>query len=168
MFVGALAKSPWELTCKKSSGHTSGLEGGASDFGTVGVRVTRPIYYSHAALRLRNLSVTLDDGTAVVNDAEVSIMPGEKVLVAGKSGTGKCTLVRAVAGLWRWGEGDIEVRAGAKLSFLPQRPYVPIGTLRRAASYPDVPESRSVQEIVDAFKKVGLEYFTGRLEEEGP
>lgn len=122
----------------------------------------------HAALQLRNLSVTLDDGTAVVNDAEVSIMPGEKVLVAGESGTGKSTLVRAIAGLWPWGEGDIEVRAGAKLFFLPQRPYVPIGTLRRAASYPDASESRSVQEITNAFKKVGLDHLTGRLEEEGP
>jgi len=81
-----------------------------------------------AALRLRNLSVTLDDGTAVVNDAQVEIMPGEKVLVAGESGTGKSTLVRAIAGLWPWGEGDIEVQRDANLFLLPQRPYVPIGT----------------------------------------
>src|SRR5207244_4005546 len=52
------------------------------------------------ALRLRNLSVTLDDGTAVVNEAEVDIAPGERVLVVGESGTGKSTLVRAIAGLW--------------------------------------------------------------------
>jgi vitamin B12/bleomycin/antimicrobial peptide transport system ATP-binding/permease protein len=53
---------------------------------------------SGAALRLKHLSVTLDDGTAVVKDAEVTIAPGERVLVAGESGTGKSTLVRAVAG----------------------------------------------------------------------
>lgn len=121
-----------------------------------------------AALRLRNLSVTLDDGTAVVNDAEVAIMPGEKVLVAGESGTGKSTLVRAIAGLWPWGEGDIEVRAGAKLFLLPQRPYVPLGTLRRAAAYPDAAESRSIEDIAKAFKKVGLGHLAERLEEEGP
>jgi putative ATP-binding cassette transporter len=63
---------------------------------------------SEAALRLVNLSVTLDDGTGVLDDAEVSIMPGERVLIAGESGTGKSTLVRAIAGLWPWGEGKIE------------------------------------------------------------
>jgi putative ATP-binding cassette transporter len=121
-----------------------------------------------AALRLRNLSVTLDDGTAVVKDAEVAIMPGEKVLVAGESGVGKSTLVRAIAGLWPWGEGDIEVRSGAKLFLLPQRPYIPIGTLRRAASYPDAADSRNLDEIKEAFDKVGLGQLTERLEEEGP
>jgi vitamin B12/bleomycin/antimicrobial peptide transport system ATP-binding/permease protein len=65
-----------------------------------------------AALRLINLSVTLDDGTEVVKDAEVVIAPGERVLVAGASGTGKSTLVRAIAGLWPWGEGSIQVESG--------------------------------------------------------
>ena len=55
------------------------------------------------ALLLKNLSVTLDDGTEVVKDAEVAIAQGERVLVAGESGTGKSTLVRAIAGLWPWG-----------------------------------------------------------------
>ena len=58
-----------------------------------------------AALRLSDFSVTLDTGKAVVKDAEVGIMPGERVIVAGSSGTGKSTLVRAIAGLWPWGEG---------------------------------------------------------------
>jgi vitamin B12/bleomycin/antimicrobial peptide transport system ATP-binding/permease protein len=121
-----------------------------------------------AALRLRNLSVTLDDGTAVVNDAEVAIMPGEKVLVAGESGTGKSTLVRAIAGLWPWGEGEIEIQREANLFLLPQRPYVPMGTLRRAANYPEAAASRSVDEVAKAFKKVGLGHLAERLEEEGP
>jgi vitamin B12/bleomycin/antimicrobial peptide transport system ATP-binding/permease protein len=95
-------------------------------------------------------------------------MPGEKVLVAGESGTGKSTLVRAIAGLWPWGEGDIEVQREANLFLLPQRPYVPIGTLRRAANYPDPAESRSVEEIAKAFEKVGLGHLAERLEEEGP
>jgi putative ATP-binding cassette transporter len=62
-----------------------------------------------AALRLSDLSVTLDTGKAVVKDAEVDIMPGERVLVAGESGTGKSTLVRAISGLWPWGEGNVQV-----------------------------------------------------------
>jgi vitamin B12/bleomycin/antimicrobial peptide transport system ATP-binding/permease protein len=120
------------------------------------------------ALRLRDLSVTLDDGTAVVDDTDVVIKPGERVLVAGESGTGKSTLVRAIAGLWPWGDGSIELRKGAKLMLLPQRPYIPIGTLRRAATYPDAADSRSLEEVAAAFRRVGLEHLVDRLEDEAP
>jgi putative ATP-binding cassette transporter len=123
---------------------------------------------SGPALRLQDLSVRLNDGTAVVDDTDVSIAPGERVLIAGASGSGKSTLVRAIAGLWPWGGGSIEVKKGAKMFLLPQRPYVPIGTLRRAATYPDAPDSRSVEQVAAAFKQVGLEGLIDRLDEEGP
>jgi vitamin B12/bleomycin/antimicrobial peptide transport system ATP-binding/permease protein len=119
------------------------------------------------AVHLRNLSVMLDDGTAVIGEAEIAIKPGERVLVTGESGTGKSVLVRAIAGLWPWGEGSIEIRSGAKLFMLPQRPYVPIGTLRRAAAYPSPAEHWSIDEIAAAFGSCGLEHLASRLEEEG-
>ena len=131
-------------------------------------RIARNAEGEGAALRLRDLSVTLDDGTAMVDDTDVAIKPGERVLIAGESGTGKSTLVRAIAGLWPWGGGTIEVQKGAKLMLLPQRPYVPIGTLRRAATYPDPAESRSVEEVAQAFRRVGLEHLIDRLDEEAP
>jgi putative ATP-binding cassette transporter len=121
-----------------------------------------------AALRLRNLAVTLDDGTAVLDETEVEIMPGERVLIAGESGTGKSTLVRAIAGLWPWGEGSIEIGKGARLFFLPQQSYVPLGTLRHAATYPEAPESSSLDQIAEAFQAVGLEHLADRLEEDFP
>jgi putative ATP-binding cassette transporter len=121
-----------------------------------------------AALRLRDLSVTLEDGTEVVKDAEVTIAPGERVLVAGESGTGKSTLVRAIAGLWPWGEGKVEVASGTKLLLMPQRAYVPVGTLRRAATYPEPAKSKSVAAVAKAFRLVGLDHLTGQIDEEGP
>jgi vitamin B12/bleomycin/antimicrobial peptide transport system ATP-binding/permease protein len=121
---------------------------------------------TRAALRLYNLSVTLDSGAAVVKDAEVDIMPGERVLVAGESGTGKSTLVRAIAGLWPWGEGVVEVATGAKMFLMPQRAYVPAGTLRRAAAYPEPAETYDVEEVGKALKRVGLGHLVDRLEEE--
>ena len=120
------------------------------------------------ALRLHDLSVRLNDGTAVLDDADITIMPGERVLIAGESGTGKSTLVRAIAGLWPWGGGSIEVKKGARIFLLPQRPYVPIGTLRRAATYPDAPDSRSIEDVADAFKRVGLEHLIDKLDEDAP
>ena len=121
-----------------------------------------------AALRLTNLSVTLDDGTEVVKDAEVVIAAGERVLVAGESGTGKSTLVRAIAGLWPWGKGSIQVESGAKMLLLPQRAYVPAGSLRRAATYPEPAESKSMDEVAKALKQVGLGHLVDRIDEEAP
>jgi putative ATP-binding cassette transporter len=119
-----------------------------------------------AALRLKNLSVTLDDGTVVINEAEVSIAPGEKVLIVGESGTGKSSLVRALAGLWPWGGGEIQFAYGAKLLLLPQRAYIPLGPLRRGATYPNAPEEIETDKVVEALKLVGLEQFIDRLDDE--
>ena len=97
--------------------------------------------HPHVALRLRDVSVLREDGSALVAGAELAVMPGEKLLLTGAAGTGKSTLVRALAGAWPWGRGRIEVRAGAKLLVLPQRPYLPAGSLRRVVSYPDAGDS---------------------------
>jgi len=104
----------------------------------------------------------------VLEDTDIAIEPGERVLVAGESGTGKSTLVRAISGLWPWGGGEIQVKHDAKLMFLPQRPYIPIGNLRRAATYPDSADSRPVEEIAEAFKHVGLEHLVDRIEDKAP
>ena len=119
-------------------------------------------------LRLRDVSITLGDGTSVLSRTQLEVKRGEKVLITGASGSGKSTLVRALAGVWPWGEGGLEIAAGAKLLVLPQRPYVPTGTLRRAATYPDAADSRSREEIVATFNKVGLTRLAERLDEEGP
>jgi vitamin B12/bleomycin/antimicrobial peptide transport system ATP-binding/permease protein len=118
------------------------------------------------ALRLKNVSVTLDDGSAVVNEADVGINTGEKVLVEGESGTGKSTLVRAISGLWPWGAGEILVRDGARIFFMPQRAYVPLGTLRRAATYPSSPEEIDDEVVRKALEDVGLGPFIDRLDED--
>jgi vitamin B12/bleomycin/antimicrobial peptide transport system ATP-binding/permease protein len=121
-----------------------------------------------AALRLKHLSVTLDDDTAVVRDAEVTISKGERVLVAGEPGTGKSTLVRAIAGLWPWGRGNVEAAAGAGIMLMPQRAYVPVGSLRKAATYPEPPESKDDRQIGEILHLVGLGHLAQRLDEEGP
>jgi len=119
-------------------------------------------------LRLRNLTVTLDDGTVVIHDADVSIGPREKVLLVGESGTGKSTLVRAIAGLWPWGGGEIMVQKGAKLFFMPQRPYVPLGTLRRVATYPLSASSVDDAALHDLMNATGIGYLIPRLDDQEP
>src|SRR3954469_17132724 len=119
-----------------------------------------------AAIRLRDVSVALSDGTVVVDDADVTVELGERVLVQGESGTGKSTLVRAIAGLWPWGEGEILLKPGAKLFLMPQKPYIPLGTLRRAATYPQAPEEIDDKEIAESLKAVGLEHLVEKLDDE--
>jgi putative ATP-binding cassette transporter len=128
----------------------------------------RRMEHDGTALRLRDLSVTLDDGTVVINDADVAIEPGEKVLVLGESGTGKSTLVRAIAGLWPWGHGDILIPRASKLFLMPQRPYIPLGTLRRAATYPLAASAVTDAALRELLDVVGLEYLADRLDEEAP
>lgn len=118
------------------------------------------------ALRLDMVSVALDDGTGVVKDAEVTIAPGERVLIVGESGSGKSTLIRAIAGLWPWGGGKIEIAQGARMNFLPQRPYVPVGSLLRAAAYPMDETEIDKSEVIEALKAVDLDEHVDRLEEQ--
>lgn len=121
-----------------------------------------------AILSLNDLAVSLDDGTAVVKETQVVIEPGERVLIAGESGTGKSTLVRAIAGLWPWGSGSVDFHGDSRLFMLPQRPYIPSGTLRRAVAYPRAADNWTLDEIKAALEEVSLDYLNDRIEEEAP
>jgi putative ATP-binding cassette transporter len=112
--------------------------------------------------------VSLDDGTAVVDETEVTVEPGERLLVAGESGSGKSTLVRAIAGLWPWGSGSVDFHPDRRLFMLPQRPYVPSGTLRRAVAYPGAADDWTVDQIGEALRKVGLAHLKDKIEDDAP
>jgi putative ATP-binding cassette transporter len=131
-------------------------------------RITRGETTGDALLNLNELTVALGDGTAVVDQAEVVIDPGERLLVAGDSGSGKSTLVRAISGLWPWGSGRIDIHPDRRLFMLPQRPYVPSGTLRRATAYPGAAEDWTTEEIQHVLDKVGLAHLKDKIEEEAP
>jgi putative ATP-binding cassette transporter len=118
-----------------------------------------------ASIRLRDVSVTLADGNVVINEADIAIAGGERVLFAGASGTGKSTLIRAIAGLWPWGSGEIVIRFEG-LFLLPQLPYVPLGTLRRALTYPLAPDTVDDALLRKTTEEVGLGHFLDRLDED--
>ena len=118
------------------------------------------------ALHLRGLSIAQHDGKVMLADAEVRIKPGEKVLVKGDSGTGKSTLIRAMAGLWPWGSGQILRPRDARIAFMPQRPYIPLGTLRHALDYPHDATPIEPGRTEAMLRACGLDHFIARLDEE--
>jgi putative ATP-binding cassette transporter len=117
------------------------------------------------ALVLRDLAIALPDGRVLAR-ADATIRAGERVAIMGPAGTGKTTLFRTIAGIWPFGSGRIEMPAAARMMFLPQRPYLPLGTLRAALTYPldpsDVPDD-TVREVMDF---VGIGRLADRLDAE--
>jgi putative ATP-binding cassette transporter len=98
---------------------------------------------------------------------DVSVEPGSRWLVHGPSGAGKSTLMRALAGLWPFGDGTIDAPVDAKMMFIPQQSYLPIGTLRAALSYPSPGGTFSDEESREVLRACNLEAYGDRLEEAG-
>ncbi|MPZ33656.1 MAG: ATP-binding cassette domain-containing protein [Rhodospirillales bacterium] len=111
------------------------------------------------------LTLGLPNGQALLSDATFALPRGRSTLITGVSGSGKSTLFRALAGIWPFGQGQVRVPAGARVLFLPQKPYIPIGTLRDAVKYPDEQSTASDAEIVAALETVKLGHLADRLDE---
>ncbi|MBC9176951.1 ABC transporter ATP-binding protein/permease [Pseudoroseomonas ludipueritiae] len=116
------------------------------------------------ALTAEGLRLALPNGRVLTEDASLRVAPGEAVLITGASGSGKSTLFRALSGIWPFGSGHIQQPEGQVL-FLPQRPYMPLGTLKRAVCYPHDPGQHSNAEVAAALEKAGLDALVPRLEE---
>jgi putative ATP-binding cassette transporter len=115
-------------------------------------------------LSLEQLALQLPQGGDLLTNTSLELVPGKDVLVTGPSGSGKSTLLRALAGIWPYWKGRIRMPKGAKLLFLPQKPYLPIGSLKRAVSYPDDPAKFSDEDVLQALDAVGLPHLKERLE----
>jgi putative ATP-binding cassette transporter len=118
-------------------------------------------------LRLSGLALALPDGKRIVAVDDVRLRAGENTLLTGPSGSGKSTLFRAIAGIWPFGEGTVTLPTGARAMLLPQRPYIPIGSLRSALAYPAVEASFPDEAIREALVAARLPQFVDRLDEEG-
>jgi len=115
-------------------------------------------------LDVSGLHLDLPTGQALRRDIALAARPEQPVLVTGPSGAGKSTLLRAIAGLWPFGSGRIRVADGRML-FLPQRPYLPLGTLADALVYPDRAEPDRRAELEAALRAVGLARLADQLDE---
>jgi vitamin B12/bleomycin/antimicrobial peptide transport system ATP-binding/permease protein len=128
------------------------------------IKITSPS--SGNEIDLKQLLVRLPNGTPLVSATDFNLRAGERTLVTGPSGAGKSTLFRAIAGIWPFGTGTIAIPANASLMMLPQRPYLPIGSLQAAIVYPADSSAYSPDQVKAALVSVGLPKLAARVGEE--
>ena len=115
------------------------------------------------AVVVRDLRLALPDGTMLLDQATMRFERGQSTVITGRSGGGKSTLFRALAGIWPFGSGTVTRPPGSVL-FLPQKPYIPLGTLRRAISYPAAESTYPDAAVQAALVDAGLAHLAPELD----
>lgn len=165
-FIGAYASfASWKATSDRLLGFHDAIENARQQAAQAeGVKV---IEDGATGLSLENVSLKLPDGSPLLEASNISIAPQESVLIQGPSGSGKSTLFRAIAGIWPFGSGRVHMPKGRSRLFLPQKPYLPLGTLRDVVSYPARDASPYSEEALrEALNAVGLPQLSSRLDEQ--
>jgi len=110
--------------------------------------------------------IAVPTGRTLMQDVQIEIPRGDKVLISGPSGSGKTTLFRVLAGLWPFAKGKLRIPKGARVLFLSQKPYLPLGTLRQAVAFPSEPGNFTDEQIKEALNSVRLPQLVDRLDED--
>jgi vitamin B12/bleomycin/antimicrobial peptide transport system ATP-binding/permease protein len=117
------------------------------------------------SVQLRDVTLELPNGAKLLTDVDLLLEPGHSVVVTGRSGSGKSTLFRGIAGIWPFGTGRV-ARPAERCLFLPQRPYIPLGSLRHVISYPQPHDRHTTEEMARALQDAGLPQLVARLDDD--
>ncbi len=153
----------WRSTIQRLTGFTEAITAAQALSRTPAAARTAG---SNGTLAVHDLTLTLPDGRTLFRDLDLSLEEGHSALISGPSGSGKSTLLRAVFGLWPYSSGTIDLPADFAPMVLPQKPYLPIGSLRAALAYPAAPGEFSDETMQNALAQVRLPLLAGRLDEE--
>jgi putative ATP-binding cassette transporter len=115
-------------------------------------------------IKANNMTIKLPDGRTLLEHIDLNIKPSASLLITGASGTGKSTLLRTLANLWPFVEGQLTMPTSATMMFLPQKPYLPLGTLRQVICYPNPPEAED-EKLRDVLSFCQLDKLAGDLDE---
>ena len=152
----------WRSTIQRLSGFTQAVEAArALSEQPAATRQTG----RNGTLVLDGLTLGLPNGRTLFHDLDLTLEEGQSTLISGPSGSGKSTLLRAIFGLWPYAGGDIRLPADFDPMVLPQKPYLPIGSLRAALTYPAALERFTEREVQAALARVRLPALADRLDE---
>jgi putative ATP-binding cassette transporter len=161
-FIDAYPRlAEWRATVKRLTLFTQACESDSTDARAPGIVIERA---ERDELRIGPLTLKAADGRVLASIPSARIEPGDRWLLTGPSGAGKSTLVRAVAGLTPDGAGRIVVPQDASLMFVPQRPYLPEGSLREALAYPLPAAAFAAHQVARAALRAGLHRYVDRLD----
>jgi putative ATP-binding cassette transporter len=153
----------WKATIDRLTTFGESMEAARQVTAATGFTVER---VADEALRLEDVEVALPNGRILLEQVSLEVRPGDRLMIQGPSGSGKTTLFRVLAGLWPYGQGLIQLPKDARVLFLPQKPYLPVGTLRESLCFPDRPDAHGLVAIGEALAATGLDHLADRLEEE--
>jgi putative ATP-binding cassette transporter len=154
-----IALAGWKATVNRLIGFVEAMENAKTRTSDISVTVEQP------DLEAQDLGLALPDGRKLIEGLSAKIEPGDRVLISGVSGSGKTTLFRALSGLWPFGKGRVSLPAAEKTLFLPQRPYLPIGTLRDVILYPAGTKQVDDGLVREALDAVNLGQLKDRLDD---
>ncbi|MDF3059627.1 MAG: hypothetical protein K0R17_3842, partial [Rariglobus sp.] len=154
----------WWAVTQRLEGFVRGIEHAHE------LRATQSRIYSTGRvgneLVVKNLALFRPNGKPLLAPVNFTLSPGDSVLITGPSGCGKSTLLRALAGLWPYEQGFVHLPAPFRCMVMPQRPYLPIGTLRAAVCYPEPPEKFTDAAVRTALALAQAPALAARLDEE--
>ena len=163
-FVSAYVQlAGWKATVDRLTGFQAAMAQMRAEASQSGITITTA---ADSSVRGERVELMLPDGSPLVAPFSLELKQGTSVLITGASGSGKSTLFRALASLWPYGHGTLSLPLGKRLLFLPQKPYLIIGTLREQLSYPAAASTYSDTELTRVLSDCDLPRLVGRLDEE--
>lgn len=122
-----------------------------------------PVQYGNDYLCIKNLCVNLPNGNRLLDNISVKLDAGDRLLIRGRSGRGKTTLLRTIAGLWNYASGEIYQKPNLSSLFIAQKPYLPIATLANAIIYPMNSDAIDKDTLIANMKICGLEHLVEKI-----
>ncbi len=161
-FVNAYREiARWRANIERLAAFADVMDATARDLARAGIRIATA---EPEAIRLVDVRLEAPGGRVILEGANAAVGAGDRVALLGAPGRGKTTLFRTLAGLWPFGTGRIERPGRDRMLFVPQRPYIPLGTLRAVVSYPAAERSFGDARIREALALVGLGDLGTRLD----
>ncbi|WP_339545765.1 ABC transporter ATP-binding protein/permease [Pseudomonas sp. RA_35y_Pfl2_P32] len=158
-FISAYADlAAWRATCDRLLSFRQAMSENEARVPAIDVQ------QEGAELQVQEVGLDLADGRHLLTSADMTVEQGDRLMLSGRSGSGKSTLLRAMGGLWPAGHGAIRL-PNARYLFLPQKPYLPIGTLREALSYPQSGDTYPHERYVQVLETCRLPHLVPRLDE---